>query len=174
MAAAAFLLLIFGAFPPPESVLAADAAQGMVGTQAPAFTVKSVDGADLSLASLLSGGTVVVVNFWGIRCAPCILELGAFNELLPRLEGKNVRFLAFNTDGIAGNELVEAMKENNIVSRCVVVADPEFKVMDAYKMKAAPLTYVVGKDGKILYEHVDYKPGDEKELEKQIEAALVK
>jgi len=145
---------------------------GLLGTAAPGFTAKSVAGEDLSRDTLLSEGNVVVITFWGMRCAACIEEMGALNGLAPRLAGKKVRILEFNTDGLNAKELAEAMKENGVVSRFTVVPDPDFKVMEAYKLEAAPLTYIIGKDGVIAYEHIGFKPGDETELERLIDKAI--
>jgi len=144
----------------------------LLGTAAPGFTVKSVAGEDLSRDALRVDGNVVVITFWGMRCAACIEEMAALNGLAPRLAGKKVRILEFNTDGLNAKELADAMKENGVVSRFTVVPDPDFKVMEAYKLEAAPLTYIVGKDGVVSYEHLGFKPGDEIVLERLIDKAL--
>ncbi len=53
-----------------------------------------------------------------------------------------------------------------------VIPDPDFKVVDLYKMTAAPLTVVVDRGGKVRYRHENFVPGDEKGLEEAIRAAL--
>jgi cytochrome c biogenesis protein CcmG/thiol:disulfide interchange protein DsbE len=51
----------------------------LVGKPAPAFTLQSLEGAQVSLASLQ--GRPVIVNFWASWCLPCREEAPLFREL---------------------------------------------------------------------------------------------
>ncbi len=70
--------------------------QGLVGCNAPSFTVKTIKGGTINLNELK--GKVVVINFWFEGCAPCIAELPALNRLSEDYETKNVVFIAFSRD----------------------------------------------------------------------------
>lgn len=48
----------------------------IVGAQAPDFTLQTFSGEDVTLSDLQ--GNVVIVNFWGSWCEPCIREMPAF------------------------------------------------------------------------------------------------
>ncbi|MEM7106980.1 MAG: TlpA disulfide reductase family protein, partial [Bacteroidota bacterium] len=63
---------------------------------APDFNAKDLDGNTLSLAQLK--GKVVVVNFWGIGCGPCIVEMPELNELVKRYQGMDGVFIGFTGD----------------------------------------------------------------------------
>jgi cytochrome c biogenesis protein CcmG/thiol:disulfide interchange protein DsbE len=57
----------------------------LIGKPAPTFTLKTLDGSSLSLASLK--GRPVVVNFWAYWCQPCREEAPLFRELSTRQTG---------------------------------------------------------------------------------------
>ena len=48
----------------------------LVGAQAPDFTLQTFDGEEITLSD--QEGKVVIVNFWGSWCEPCIREMPAF------------------------------------------------------------------------------------------------
>lgn len=55
------------------------------------------DGADRSLADYR--GKVVLLDFWGIWCGPCVRELPSLERLKKRYEAKEVVFLGVHTPG---------------------------------------------------------------------------
>ena len=67
------------------------------GEAAPAFEVRTLEGQ--SFASKDLKGKVVVLNFWFVGCAPCIVEIPGLNRLVKELEGRDVVFLALALDG---------------------------------------------------------------------------
>ena len=67
------------------------------GEAAPAFEVRTLEGQ--SFASKDLKGKVVVLNFWYVGCAPCIVEIPGLNRLVKELEGRDVVFLALALDG---------------------------------------------------------------------------
>ena len=52
-----------------------------------------------SFASKDLKGKVVVLNFWFVGCAPCIVEIPGLNRLVKELEGRDIVFLALALDG---------------------------------------------------------------------------
>ena len=63
-----------------------------VGTAAKPFTLKTPDGKDISLASYR--GKVVLLNFWGTWCKPCLKELPEFDRLYRRYRKHGLAGLA--------------------------------------------------------------------------------
>lgn len=62
----------------------------------PDLVAKGMDGKEIRLASLR--GKVVVLNFWAIGCAPCVVEMPGLNSLVGKYRGKDVVFLAPTPD----------------------------------------------------------------------------
>lgn len=134
----------------------------------PSFSVRDVDGREVSLAGLLAGSKAVVLNFWGVRCGTCIEEMPHLGALSTRLGTRGLRVVGVNTDGIKWEEIGEFLPSLGFRPAYTLVCDPEFKVMDAYKVTAVPFTLVIRPDGKAAYEHLGFAQGDEKELERAV------
>ncbi len=58
----------------------------------PAFHFTDIKGNILSSDSL--AGKVLVLNFWSITCGPCIKEMPQLNELVEKMKGEDVVFIA--------------------------------------------------------------------------------
>ncbi|MDD5762975.1 MAG: TlpA disulfide reductase family protein [bacterium] len=139
--------------------LAAD--MKMSGEKARPFQGTTIEGKAISLDTFLSRKVIVVLSFWGIRCSACIEEMPALRKIQEDFRNNDVHVLGVNVDGLDHVSLLQMVGEEKIDPKYTLVADPDFKIADAYRMKAAPLTIVVDQSGTIRYVHEDYKPGDE-------------
>lgn len=122
----------------------------------------------LSFHSLLDEGRTVLLNFWGIRCTPCIEEIKELNGLYQgEFEGKMVELIAVNTDGLGAKELKKKMREFGIDIRFPVVADPDFVITNYYSNGFVPHSVVITPDGG-RFEITGYNPELFKTLEKKL------
>lgn len=140
----------------------------MVGEKAPSFQGTAIDGKAISLDALLSRKQVVVLSFWGIRCSACIEEMPALQKIQEDFRNNDVYVLGVNVDGLDPASLRQMMGEEKIGPKYALVADPDFKIAEAYKMTAVPLTIVVDRSGFVRYVHEGYKPGDESGIREAI------
>lgn len=69
---------------------------GIVGQEAPGFTLNTVDGGQVHLESLR--GKVVLVDFWATWCPPCKALLPELDALKQEFEGR-VEVVAVSVDG---------------------------------------------------------------------------
>lgn len=65
-----------------------------VGTQAPDFTLPDVSGKDVSLATLLAQGPVVLTFYRGEWCPYCNLQLNAYQQTLPQIQALGATLVA--------------------------------------------------------------------------------
>ena len=80
-----------------RSNLAKEAAIEKIGTSAPKYSVRSINGKKLKSKDML--GKVVVLNFWFTTCPPCKKEIPQLNELREKFKDeKNVEFIAVSLD----------------------------------------------------------------------------
>src|SRR4051794_8349178 len=75
---------------------AAPALTPVPGEQAPALSLRTLDGRAYTLGS--ERGRVVLVNFWATWCEPCRLEMPSIQRLRERLAGKPFTVVAVNVD----------------------------------------------------------------------------
>ncbi len=144
---------------------------GTVGAKAPGFSAVTLAGERLESAKLLEKYRGVVVNFWGLRCGPCIEEMPHLNALFGKY-GDRVAFLGVNVDAADGETLSQHIRKMGHDIRYPVIPDPDFRLVDAFGLSAAPLTVVIAPDGTVRYRHDDFKAGDEKALEEVVASLL--
>jgi thiol-disulfide isomerase/thioredoxin len=77
---------------PKENVIAA----GEIGSQLPDFSVKDLQGREISSASLL--GKVVLIDFWATWCQPCKKEMPGYQKLLDRYSPRGFAVIGFKFD----------------------------------------------------------------------------
>ena len=143
------------------------AAQTLSGP-APGFTLQSLDGQQVSLASLK--GKVVMVNFWATWCVPCRQEMPHLQALYERYNSLGFELLAVNVekDNAAGAR--KWLEETPVTFP--VLFDPNNQVTKLYKVQTMPSTVMVARDGTMRFIHHGYKPGYEGEYQTQVRALL--
>ncbi len=167
---AVFLMALLS-FSPPLAAERTDGKPGP-GDPAPPFAAADMEGRNISLDEHITSGNIVLLNFWGLRCANCIVEIGYLNPMLEKYRGEKVVFLGVNVDAASPEVIKQMMPKMANIPRYTVIPDPELKICDLYNLAGAPLSIVIGKDGRIAYRHEDFAPGDEKELEDVLQKAL--
>jgi peroxiredoxin len=126
-----------------------------VGTVAPAFALKDVDGKDVKLDDFK--GKVVVIEWFNPGCPYIVYHHGkktTFNDLHKEYKDKGVVFLAINSSakGMEGNgvELNKKMRDEWKIAYPILI-DEDGKTGRAYQAKTTPHMFVIGKDGKVAY-----------------------
>jgi len=156
--AAALATLLATAWP----AAAGDAAQ-----PAPAFSLASRAGAQVSLADLR--GQVVMINFWASWCGPCRQEFPALDQIYAKYKPMGFTLVAINV------ESEKADAERFLGATPVsfpILFDPDNKVSGSYGVNAMPTTVLVDRQGRVRWQHRAYKPGDEAKYIEQIRAVL--
>jgi len=128
----------------PAKSKATSAAKAVEGAAAPDFTVKDLDGKDVSLSSLK--GSVVLVNFWATWCPPCKEEIPSMIRLNQAMAGKAFRMLAISIDE-DGKEAVENFFKGS--KELPVYLDTDAKTAQLYGTTGVPETFIVDKQGVI-------------------------
>jgi thiol-disulfide isomerase/thioredoxin len=67
----------------------------LLGQKAPAFTLPSLDGKQVSLEQF-RGKKVVVLDFWASWCGPCRMAMPIIQKVSEELKDKDVVFFAVN------------------------------------------------------------------------------
>ena len=152
------LLFVFG-----TNIHAAQVLSG----KATDFTLKSRGGKNIKLSELR--GQVVMINFWASWCGPCRQEM-------PLLEALHKKYSALGFTLLGVNVEQDSSKANaylrDISVSFPILFDKKNSVSKAYNISAMPSTVMVDRDGNLRYLHHGYKPGYEKEYQKQIKSLI--
>lgn len=114
------------------------------GKPAPAFTLKTFDGRPVSLADFK--GKVVLLDFWGTFCMPCVNALPELQALHAKYGDRGFAVVGVTVDDRV--KLVDKATKNAKVTYPIVQSTPA--VWSAYKVNALPSLVLVGRDGRIV------------------------
>jgi cytochrome c biogenesis protein CcmG/thiol:disulfide interchange protein DsbE len=117
----------------------------LIGRPAPAFALRTLDGAgNVSLADLR--GQVVVLNFWASWCADCRIEHPSLTAAWERYRDRGVVVL-----GVAFQDRPAASKAYLIEfgGGWPQLSDPSSRTALAYGVYGVPETFVIGPDGRV-------------------------
>jgi peroxiredoxin len=139
-------------------------------TDLPEVMIKTLDGKTINAQDLGKRGKPVVISFWATWCSPCKKELDTVNEVYEEWQKKyNFDLIAITIDDARAVTKVKPMVETKGWS-FEILSDVNGDLKRALNFPSVPQTYLLDKNGKIVYSHSGYVPGDEEELEKQIAA----
>ena len=112
-----------------------------IGSAAPDFTLQ-----DSQTRVTLSQfrGKVLVLNFWGTFCPPCIEEMPSLVEMQRRMQAKGVVVLAVSIDD-DDSAYRRFLKEHSI--NLLTVRDAEKRVPTLYGTHGWPETYIIDRNG---------------------------
>ena len=122
------------------------------GKMAPAFTLKSLEGKDISLKDF--AGKVVYIDFWASWCAPCRQEMqnGAPKLHAKFKDNKDVVFLYVSLDSKADawKKAITDDKIKGIHLLSPAKSGVDSPVAKAFNISGIPRYVIIGKDGRIF------------------------
>lgn len=138
-----------------------------VGDLAPPFELTTLDGQKLDNASLK--GKAVVLNFFATWCGPCLAELPQVEKLWQRLKSDGLVVVAVGREHTA-EELKQFNDEKGFTF--LLAPDPDRKVYSGYAKKFIPRTYVIDRDGRIVFQSVGYDDSEFAQMTAEVEKLL--
>ncbi|GAB4258588.1 MAG: hypothetical protein Kow0092_06310 [Deferrisomatales bacterium] len=149
---------------PASGWAGADEVGPWVGRPAPAFDLVDVEGHRLASQELV-GRKVVWLNFWGLRCGPCVRELPVLQRIYTEYKDRGLLIVGVNTDGVDGAFIRRSIAKRADLQAAGVTfplaPDEEFAAIDAFGLTGAPLNVMIDRQGIVRYRHEGYEEGDE-------------
>lgn len=130
------------------------------------INVENLKGENVNFAEIIKSDAPVIVTFWATWCKPCLMEMEALKELKDEWNGK-VRVVAISIDDSRSkNKVASLVKGKDFPFE--IYLDSNQALYKSMNLTSVPFAFVFV-NGKQVYKHNGYSPGDEDYL---IEEAL--
>ncbi|NJO81746.1 MAG: TlpA family protein disulfide reductase [Blastochloris sp.] len=115
-----------------------------VGVRAPAISLETLDGRQVSLAE--QRGKVVIVNLWASWCGPCRAEMPALQALYRAEQARGLEIFAVNSTMQDSPQAAQAFVAEHGLTFPILL-DTEGVVGEDYRLRSLPSTFIVDRQG---------------------------
>lgn len=142
---------------------------GLAQESVPSIQVKDMQGNLVDASTFQNDGKPIVISFWATWCKPCIRELNAINDMYVDWQDETgVKVIAVSID-----DSRQSAKVRPFVTgegwEYEVYLDENSELRRALNVNNIPHTFLLNGEGKIVWQHNGYMPGDEYNLYELIE-----
>jgi len=135
---------------------------------APQFNLATLDGDNKRLSDYQ--GKVILLNFWATWCAPCREEMPGMQTLYKKYKDQGLVIAAVSADQ-GKVENVESFA-NKLALTFPILMDANGDVRNRYEVVGLPMSYLIGRDGKMSGRIIGIKAWDSPEAFALIEHLL--
>ncbi len=114
------------------------------------FLAEDMNGSIVKLSELR--GKVVVLNFWFIKCAPCVMEMPDLNEVVSMYDSDDVVFIGITFDS---KELVEQFLQSKDFEYTITPNAND--AISIYGVQSFPTNMVINQQGQIVLKEIGYR-----------------
>ncbi len=140
-----------------------------VGEVMPSFSIVSDNGTKINSAELK--GKVVLINFFATWCPPCQKELASVQQTLWPKYKDNDKFVMLVIGREHSDKELATYNEKKGFT-FPLYPDKSRAIFGAFAKSLIPRSYLIGKDGKVIYAGKGYTDKEFAELLEKIETAL--
>ncbi|MFT7681372.1 MAG: thiol-disulfide isomerase/thioredoxin [Moritella dasanensis] len=135
---------------------------------APDFSLPGVNNSQINLADYR--GKVVLVDFWASWCTPCIRSFPWMDEMVEKYGEQGFEIIAINMD----QEAILAKKFlTRYPNKLTIAFDPQGVVAEQYEIMGLPNSFILNKQGEIVYKHVGFRLSELDKYEAEILSLLL-
>lgn len=144
-------------------------APAAVGSPAPSYEATTLAGDSVSLAELR--GKVVLLNIWATWCHPCRTEIPALQEIHERYANRGLELVGVSIDARGERDAIRSFASDFGVTY-PIWHDPEGRVSTTFRSIGVPSTYLIDREGELVWKHLGPVEADDASLIAALERAL--
>jgi len=133
---------------------------------APALSARDINGKQIELKALLTKGPVLVW-FWNSCCGNKKPQTEALKNFYAKYKSQGFEILGISEDGTKKMASTKQFVAVNKLS-FIIIMDNSMNILNQFQGFAVPSVYLISKDGLVQYYKSGFLPGDEKELEAEL------
>lgn len=114
-------------------------------------------------------GKVVVMDFWASWCVPCRRSFPWLNAMHAKYRDDGLVIIGVNLDK-DNDSAADFLRE--FPADFKIIYDPEAVLAEQFGVRGMPSSYVIGRDGEIVAEHLGFKVRKQDEYEATLVAVL--
>lgn len=135
----------------------------------PSTDLKTLDGKIVNMDTYSNNGKITIVSFWATWCTPCKRELDTYHEVYEEwVEKFDIEIVAITIDNAR-----QLAKVKPLVAQkgweFTILSDVKKDLMNQLNFSFIPQTYILDKEGNVVFDHSGFAPGDEYEMEELLE-----
>ncbi len=129
----------------------------------PNFSIKTLDGREVSTSSFANNGNPYVVSFWATWCRPCLKELNAIADIYEDWQDLGFKVIAISTDDARTRANILPMV-NGRGWEFEFYHDENGDLRRAMGVNMVPHTFILNGKGEIIHQHTSFSEGMEWEM----------
>lgn len=142
-----------------------------IGSPAPAYATLTIAGDSASLAREREQGKVVLLNVWATWCHPCRTEIPVLQDLYERHAARGLEVIGVSVDARGEDAEVRDFARRFRMTYPIWL-DPDGRVSDTFLTIGVPATFLITRDGTLLWRHTGPIAAGDTTLAARIEQAL--
>ena len=136
----------------------------------PNLKLTKLNGRTITLSEYLKKGPVLI-NFWATWCSPCKKEMVYLDKFERKYKDEGLSILSISVDSQKSLSHVRSyIRANDYIYD--VFLDPNRQVFKKLNGNLMPTNVLIDTEGKVLWRHYGYIPGDEENMDLQLRSAL--
>jgi len=137
-------------------------------TRLPTLVLKSADGEEMKLSDFATLKKPLVISFWATYCNPCLQEFEAIADLYKEWKKEvDFEFIAVSIDDSRSASKVKSMASGRDWP-FIIMIDENQEIKRAMNVTDIPFYFIFDRNGKYVYKHSGYLPGDENVMLKEL------